>query len=405
LAWNLGDAARDGLGANRRELRAARVRPSMKIAIVSPYDWATPGGVNLHIENLTRHLIQAGNDVRIVAPSSRPERDGGGCVTIIGQGGFGLPATGSVANITLSYNLGPRVKQLLVREPFDIVHVHEPFMPLLPFQFLRYSTATNIATFHAAREGGSRLYAYSKYIIRPWWGRLHGRIAVSLPALRMIGKHFADRYRIIPNGVDCAFFGSGTPIGEFSDGKRNILFLGRLEKRKGLPFLLEAYAKVKSDFPDTRLVVVGGDGGLRSICELYVERNRLADVVFTGYVRDEAKPDFYTTADIYCAPNTGGESMGIVLLEALAAGAPIIASRIEGFSDVLTDGEEGFLTPPRDSDALAAALKRLLSDQPLRAKMSRQAVKTARNYDWKRVSKQIAGYYKECIAGRNEADG
>jgi phosphatidylinositol alpha-mannosyltransferase len=369
----------------------------MKIAIVSPYDWSTPGGVNLHIDNLTRHLADGGHDVRVVAPSSRPERDERGCVTIIGEGGFGLPATGSVANVTLSYNLGPRVKQLLAHDSFDIVHVHEPFMPLLPFQFLRYSTATIVATFHAAREGGSRQYAYSKYIIRPWWRRIHGRIAVSKPALRMIGKHFPDRYRIIPNGVDCAFFGKGEPIADLADGKRNILFLGRLEKRKGLPFLLEAYAKLKPVFPDTRLIVVGGDGGLRSVCELYIERNRLQDVVFTGYVSDDAKPDYYKTADIYCAPNTGGESMGIVLLEALAAGAPIVASRIEGFSDVLQDGEEGFLVPPRDSDALAATLKRLLSDQPLRAKMSRQAVKTARDYDWKRVSKQIVGYYAECM--------
>lgn len=375
----------------------------MKIALVTPYDWATPGGVNLHIAPLAERLIAAGNEVRIIAPSSRPERDGRGCVTIIGESAFGLPATGSVANICLSYDLGPRVKQLLSREPFDIVHVHEPFMPLLPFQFLRYSKATNIATFHAAREGGSRLYAYSKYIIRPWWGRLQGRIAVSRAALRMIGKHFADRYRIIPNGVDCREFAEGEPRKELADGKRNILFLGRLEKRKGLPFLLEAYARLKHDIPDTRLVVVGGDGGLRSACELYVERNRLEDVVFTGYVPDEAKPHYFKSADIYCAPNTGGESMGIVLLEALSAGAPIVASRIEGFSEVLTDGGEGFLVPPRDSDALAAALKRLLSDQALRKRMGRQSLKTAKAYDWGRVSAQILGYYEECIAARRGA--
>jgi phosphatidylinositol alpha-mannosyltransferase len=218
----------------------------------------------------------------------------------------------------------------------------------------------------------------------------------------MISKHFADRYRIIPNGVDCKFFGKGEPRPDFADGKQNILFLGRLEKRKGLPFLLEAYAKIKPAFPDTRLIVVGGDGGLRSICELYVERNSLRDVVFTGYIPDEAKPDYFKTADIYCAPNTGGESMGIVLLEALAAGAPIVASRIEGFSDVLHDGKEGFLVPPRDSDSLAAALKRLLADDELRAKMQRQATLKAREYDWKKVSKTIAGYYEECIVARKE---
>src|SRR5947199_10119960 len=201
--------------------------------------------------------------------------------------------------------------------------------------------------------------------------------------------NFDGRYRIIPNGVYCSFFANGSPTADFADGKRNILFLGRLEKRKGLPFLLEAFALVKRDFPDTRLVVVGGDGGLRSVCELYVERNRLADVVFTGYVPDEAKPHYFKAADIYCAPNTGGESMGMVLLEALSAGAPIVASRIEGFSEVLTDGSEGLLVPPRDSEALAAALKRLLSDQPLRKKMGQQAKKTAKRYDWGRVSAQI----------------
>ena len=374
----------------------------MKIALVTPYDWATPGGVNLHIAPLAERLKAAGNDVTIVAPSSRQERDQG-CVTVIGESALGLPATGSVAKVSLSYDLGPRVKKLCAREQFDVVHVHEPFMPLLPFQFLRYSKATNIATFHAAREGGSRLYAYSKYIIKPWWGRLHGRIAVSGASLRLIGKHFASRYRIIPNGVDCGFFADSSPIAEFTDGKRNILFLGRLEKRKGLPFLLEAFALVKRDLPDTRLVVVGGDGGIRSICELYVERNRLADVVFTGYVPDEAKPRYFRTADIFCAPNTGGESMGIVLLEALSAGVPIVASRIEGFSEVLTEGREGFLVEPRDSRALAGALKRLLSDQALRRKMGHEAQRTARRYDWGRVSTQIIDYYEECMADRSQA--
>jgi phosphatidyl-myo-inositol alpha-mannosyltransferase len=219
----------------------------------------------------------------------------------------------------------------------------------------------------------------------------------------MIGKHFASRYRIIPNGVDCAFFANGSPIAEFADGKRNILFLGRLEKRKGLPFLLEAFARVKRDFPDTRLVVVGGDGGLRSVCELYVERNGLADVVFTGYVPDDAKPRYFRTADIYCAPNTGGESMGIVLLEALAAGVPIVASRIEGFSEVLTEGHEGLLVTPRDSEALAMGLKRLLSDQALRRKMGHNAQLTARRYDWESVSTRIIDYYRECIAEQAEA--
>lgn len=377
----------------------------MKIALVSPYDWAVAGGVNHHVASLAERFIRAGHDARVVVPSSRQRPDDPEYVTIIGESAFGLPATGSIANICLSYNLGPRVKRLLARERFDVVHVHEPFMPLLPFQFLRYSRAANVATFHAAREGGSRIYSYARFIIQPWWDRIHGRIAVSRPALRLIGKHFADRYRVIPNGVDCSFFADAEPITEFMDGKRNILFLGRLEKRKGLPFLLEAFARLKLEMPDTRLIVVGGDGGLRASCERYVERNRLEDVVFTGFAAEEKKPAYFKTADVYCAPNTGGESMGIILLEAMAAGTPLVASGIEGFTEVLTDGQEGLLAPPRDKEGLSDALKRLLSDQALRKKMGKQAAKTAKGYDWGRVSKQILGYYEEAIAARDSAEG
>ncbi len=372
----------------------------MKIGLVSPYDWATPGGVNRHVSNLAAQFIRAGHDVRIVAPSAGGQPCDPEYLTVLGESTFGLPASGSVANVCLSYNLGPRVKSLLAREAFDIVHVHEPFMPLLPFQFLRYSNATNIATFHAAREGGSRLYAYARFIIQPWWHRIHGRIAHSQSALRLIGKHFAGRYRIIPSGVDCSFFGEAEPLSEYQDGKRNILFLGRLEKRKGLPFLLEAYARLKRDFPDTRLIVVGGDGGLLSVCERYVERERLGDVVFAGFVPDEEKPRYFKSAHIYCAPNTGAESLGIVLLEAMAAGAPIVASSIEGFTDVLSGGREGLLVPPRDSKALSEALKRLLSDEGLGERLGKQAAKTAQKYNWDRMSGQVLSLYEEAIATR-----
>ena len=372
----------------------------MKIALVSPYDWSVPGGVNSHVTNLARQFMRGGHSVRIIAPASRRSGHDPEHVTIIGHSAIGLPASGSVANVSISYNLGPRVKSLLGREAFDIVHVHEPFMPLLPFQFLRYSRARNIATFHAAREGGSRQYAYSKFIIQPWWERIHGRITVSHSALRLIGKHFAGRYRIIPNGVDCAAFAEASPMPEYLDGKRNILFFGRLEKRKGLPFLLEAYAKLKPDMPDTRLIVVGGDGGLRAVCERYVERAGLSDVVFAGYVPEEDKPRYFKTADVYCAPNTGGESQGIVLLEAMAAGLPTVASCIEGFADVLTEGQEGLLATPRDSDALCVALKRLLCDEGAREAMGKQASKTAQKYSWERMSALVLQYYEDTLAAR-----
>ncbi len=378
----------------------------MKIALVSPYDWAVPGGVNNHVRPLAAQFIRAGHEVRIIAPSSRRWIHSCDYLTIIGEHVIGLPASGSVANVCLAFNLGSRVKSLLARESFDVVHLHEPFMPLLPFQFIRYADSTLVATFHATRDGGSRLYAYTRFLIKPWWGGISGRIAVSRAALKTIGRYFADRYRIIPNGIDYPHFAAeAPPIPKYIDNKRNILFLGRQEKRKGLPYLLEAYARLKRDRPDTRLIVVGPDGGMRAACERYVRKQRLEDVVFTGFVPYEELPRYYKTADVYCAPNTGHESFGIVLLEAMAAGTPIVASDIGGFADVLEDGVEGYLVPPRDPDALASAMDHLLSDSALREQMGRAGTVRAEPYGWDHTSAQVLKYYETVANGGASAGG
>ncbi|MFB3053135.1 MAG: glycosyltransferase family 4 protein, partial [Dehalococcoidia bacterium] len=204
----------------------------------------------------------------------------------------------------------------------------------------------------------------------------------------------------IPSGVGLPFFATEVPpIPKYIDHRRNILFLGRLEKRKGLPYLLEAYAILKQEMPDIRLIVVGGDGGMLPACERYIRHKGLTDIVFTGYVAEKELPSYYKTADVYCAPNTGAESLGIVLLEAMAAGTPIVASQIDGFADLLTDGQEGLLVPPRDAKALAAALKRLLSDAALREEMGKQGAKTAQLYSWERVSAQVLEYYQATANG------
>ena len=372
----------------------------MRIALVSPYDWSVPGGVNSHITQLAGQFIRSGHDVRIIAPSSRRWSHRCDYLTIIGEHVIGLPASGSVASVCLSFNLGPRVKSLLARERFDVVHVHEPFQPLLPFQFLRYADSPLVATFHATRDSGSRIYAYSRFIIKPWWDRIDGPIAVSRAALKLIGRYFADRYRIIPNGIDYPHFASEVPpIPKYMDHKRNILFVGRQEKRKGLPYLLEAYARLKRERPDIRLIVVGPDGGMRPACERYVRQQKLEDVVFTGLVPYEELPRYYKTADIYCAPNTGHESFGIVLLEAMAAGTPIIASDIGGFADVLEDGVEGMLVPPRDATALATAMDHLLSDAALREQMGRAGTLRAEPYGWDHVSARVLDYYQAVANG------
>jgi len=369
----------------------------VKIALVSPYDWSVPGGVNSHVSHLAMRFRAAGHDARIVAPASRPVED---CdyLHVVGTHVIGLPAAGSVAHVSLSFDTSGKVKRLLKEEQFDLVHIHEPFMPLLPFVFLRQPQGATVATFHAAREGGNRLYAYSRHLIKPWMQNLSGRITVSRTAMRLVGKYLAGRYRIIPNGVDNSFFAANVPpMPRYMDAKKNILFLGRLEKRKGLTYLLQAYALVKRQKPDVRLIIVGGDGGMRIPCERYVEREGLSDVVFAGYVPNADVPRYYRTADVYCAPNTGAESQGIVLLEAMAAGTPIVASNIEGFADVVSHKSDGLLVPPQDVEALAAALLKVIQDQDLRESMGRAGAAKAERYSWEHVSQRVLDFYSEIL--------
>ena len=370
----------------------------MRIALVSPYDWSVPGGVNRHVTHLTANYMRQGHDVKVIAPTSKRLRSQPEWLEVIGHAGIGLPASGSVANISLSHDLAPRVKQYLKRETFDVVHVHEPFMPILPFQFVRYSDAPVIATFHAARDTGSRIYAYSRVVIQPWWPRIEGRIAHSRAALKLIGKYFAGRYRIIPSGIDYAFFAAEVPpMPKYMDDKRNILFVGRQEPRKGLPYLLEAFAALKKTEPRIRLIVVGPDGGLRQACLRYIQQNQVEDVVFTDYVPNEDLPRYYRSADVFCAPNTGHESLGLIILEAMAAGLPIVATRIQGFQDVLTEGVHGLMVPPRDSASMADALRRLLGDAAMREEMGRASSRHAQDYSWQEVSGRVLNYYEDTI--------
>jgi len=216
-------------------------------------------------------------------------------------------------------------------------------------------------------------------------------------------RYFPDDYEIIPNGVKYDRFASPVPpFAEYEDGKLNILFLGRLEKRKGLPYLLQAYAQVKARMPDTRLLIVGPDGGMRQACEGFVQRERLKDVVFTGYVSDKNLPRYYKTADVFCAPNTGNESFGIILLEAMAAGTPVVASDIEGFAYVVGHQAEGILVPRRDTSALADALLQLLSDPDRRQEMGRMGQIKAESFDWFHVSQQVLSFYQR-VAERRAA--
>jgi phosphatidylinositol alpha-mannosyltransferase len=373
----------------------------MKIALVSPYDFAYPGGVQSgHIASLERQLTKMGHEVKVIAPASKPIDYLGNRFIRIGTP-RPIPSSGSIVRISISLRLASTIKEVLDREKFDIVHLHEPFMIMLCSAVLRFSKSVNIGTFHAAdgKPGYNWGRPISTIMLRRRRRKLDGKIAVSRPAMNYASKFVPGQYEIIPNGVDIERFPPDVaPIEKFCDGKLNILFLGRLEHRKGLKYLLEAYQTVKREVPNSRLIVVGSGTRLRKGYEKFVEQNHLADVVFAGYISEEDKPCYFKTADIYCAPSTGHESQGIVLLEAMASGTPIVASNIEGYASVVTNGQEGLLVPPKNSAELAKALVFLLKDKSLRQQMGAKGRVTAEQYSWERVAQKVVDYYGKVIA-------
>ncbi len=377
----------------------------LKIALVSPYDFAYPGGVTAHVVHLAERFRAHGHEAHIVAPSS----DGGAEPDVL-ESAFvhrigrvvSIPANGSVARITLSLRSYLQAKRLLREQQFDLIHLHEPMMPALPLTVLRHSKTTNVGTFHAARTS-PLAYFYAKPIIQPFFEKLHGRIAVSEAARDFVGEYFKADYRIIPNGIDYAHFSTPRPpLERFRDGRLNVLFVGRLEKRKGLRFLLRAWPLVRERVPAARLIVVGEGRPLQGYRRFAAGQGWTdAEVCFAGYAPPDELPRYYQAADVFCAPATGQESFGIVLLEAMAAGAPIVASSIPGYRDVVAHGSEGLLAPPKDPQALARALISLLEDAELRHTFSTTGKEKARAYDWRHVAAQILDYYAEVLERRS----
>jgi phosphatidylinositol alpha-mannosyltransferase len=376
----------------------------MKIALVSPYDFSYPGGVVRHIISLEYYFTRMGHEVKIIAPASKTVTDYGDRFIAIGKP-RPIPTSGSIARITISLNLTKKVKEVLEREKFDIIHLHEPLAPTMCVTVLRLSNSVNVGTFHATESRPS--YRWVKPILlsglyKKWFKKLDGRIAVSKPAMEFINKHFPSSYDIIPNGIDLEHFSPDVaPIPAFQDGKINILFVGRLEKRKGLEYLLKAYRLIKPDYPDCRLIIVGPGTRLRGKFEKDVADLGLKDVIFTGNVDYQELPRYYRTADIFCAPATGHESFGIVLLEAMATGKPVIASNISGYASVVTHESEGLLVPPKQEVPLAQAIAHLMKDKPLRLEMGERGLLKAADFGWDEVSRKVMDFYTKILESRS----
>lgn len=363
----------------------------MRIALVSPYDWCVEGGVRSHIAHLAECFREWGHDVTIFAPASEPEkvRDE---VVVMGKP-RSLRVSGSVARITFAWK-SQEVKAALTEGNFDVVHLHEPLMPLLPYHFLRNATSTTVGTFHAAKDGGNRFYGYTARLTRRYFRKLDGKIAVSPAAVALVSRYFAGYFNVIPNGIDYEHFASEQPqLEEFMDGRHNILFVGRPEKRKGLKYLLRAYLRIREQEPNSRLIIVGA--GDFSRYENLMKP--FPDVVFRPYVPYDQLPRYQKSAEVVCCPNTGNESQGYVLLEAMAAGTPVVASNIEGFAGVITDEVDGVLVPPKDEDAIAAAVIRLLRNPQLRQQLAVAGQARAAHFSWEHVARRVLSYYERLL--------
>ena len=345
----------------------------MKIGLVTPYVYPVPGGVNEHVRFLYENLRLRGHDVRIITSSHGLQRSSEGDVIRIGKG-FSMPTNGSVGTITVSPRYVSQVKRVLERERFDVLHFHEPFVPFLSLVVLGQSTSVNIATFHAY-AGFSPAYELGSKMLPHYAAKLHGRIAVSAAARHFVDRFFPGDYKVIPNGVNVGRYQRAVPIARWQDGTPNLLFVGRLEDRKGLPHLLKAFRLIRKSGLEARLLVVGS-GPQERESRRYVMTRGLQNVEF-----------------LFVSPATGRESFGIVLLEAMAAGAPIVCSDIHGYKGVVQRGRQAILVPPHDAKALAAGITELLVDPALRARLGASGQERAQQFSWERVTAKVDDYY------------
>jgi len=368
----------------------------MKILLVSDMFYPHPGGVPEHMLYLWKNLKLYGHQVKILAPSfgrNFPYVDEdiirmGRAIKFIKNQSFSI--------LTLGITIPWRVRRFLDRENFDIIHIHGQLAPVLPYLALKYSRAKNFITFHSDYKK-SLGYILWEPVLEQYFRKFDGVIAVSDVARDAMVRYFPGDYRIIPNGIDTNRFRPDIePIEALKNFAPKILFVGRFEPRKGLRYLLQAFPAITNEFPTARLVVVGS-GILERFYRRYIEEHIKENVIFAGRVAPEDLPRYYASSDIYCSPATGSESFGIVLLEAMASGKPIVASDIPGYRTILRDGKEGLFCKPCDPHSIAERIIFLLKRKDLMQQLSKEGRQKTLSYDWQIVTKKVLDFYCEVL--------
>ncbi|MGW0665056.1 glycosyltransferase family 4 protein [Streptodolium elevatio] len=369
----------------------------MKIGVVCPYSWDVPGGVQYHVRDLANWLIAHGHDVSVLAPAD----DDTPLPPYVVGAGRAVPVryNGSVARLNFGFLSAARVRRWIHDGGFDVLHIHEPATPSLSLLACWAASGPVVATFHTSNPR-SRAMIAAYPILQPALEKISARIAVSEYARRTLVEHLGGDAVVIPNGVEVAFFADAEPEPSWQGtaDAPTLGFIGRIdEPRKGLPVLLDAFPGIAEAFPGARLLVAGR-GDTEEAAEGLPDAVR-DQVTFLGMVSDADKARLLRSVDVYVAPNTGGESFGIILVEAMSAGAPVLASDLDAFRQVLDGGRAGELFPVEDSAALADAAIGLLRDPDRRAGLRETGLRHVRRYDWQTVGADILGVYETVTAG------
>jgi phosphatidylinositol alpha-mannosyltransferase len=365
----------------------------MKVVQVTQSYHPRPGGVTEHVDHLTRELKRRGHDVTIVTANFARGHEGRNGVVRLGQN-VRVPMNGAWVNATIGWNLFRDLARVLRGLQPDIVHTHCPLAPTLPLITLMTAPpgARIVGTFHAAAVRNTG-YQMLRPMFERFASRLDTRIAVSDAARSLAAKYFPGEYVIVPNGVDCKRFSpQQRPIDALRDDAFNILFVGRMDKRKGLKHLFSAVDMACRRTPRRlRLIVVGDDGVRR---HLLPRIDRSVEVIFTGMIDRDLVPRYFASGDLFCSPAVDRESFGIVLLEAMASGIPVVGTAIPGYLTILRDGENALVVPPKDPEALCRAILRLIADEPLRWRLRQGGHAFAQSYRWERVVDRVEDVYR-----------
>jgi len=366
----------------------------VKIGIVCPYSFEVPGGVQSHVVDLAKALRRRGHEVDVLAPADEdtPLPD---FVRPTGRA-ISIPYNGSVARLAFGPLTYRRVRRWIRDHDFDVLHLHEPATPSLSLLALMIADGPIVATFHTSTHRSRTLSAFQP-VLRPFLEKITARIAVSALARRVQVEHLGGDAVEIPNGVDVPFFADAEPLPGYPRAGGTVGFVGRFtEPRKGMPILLDAMKIVAPEFPDLQLLVVGG--GDQEELRRQAGPTLVDRLALLGRADDDVKARALRSLDVYCAPNTGGESFGMILTEAMSAGAAVVGSDLDAFRRVLDDGRAGALFPVGDPVALAEALRGMLVSPQRRASYVAAARQRVTAFDWTMLSGQVLRVYEQAIA-------